>query len=158
MNLKPTERRSESHRKEPMATASVHRNQIAKRRSSRVALNAPIGLSGEDRQKCSFTMPAKATKLNKHGAAIQLNRELLVGSTVVVRNKSGTQVSARVVAQLAGLQGVPTYAIEFAEQDDRVETFWGITFPSVESRGATSQAEEQSGIVRRRRGIASRQD
>jgi hypothetical protein len=156
MNLKPTERRSESHRKDPMATTSVHRSQIAKRRSSRVALNAPIGLSGEDRQKCSFTMPAKATKLNKHGAAIQLNRELLVGSTVVVRNKSGTQVSARVVAQLAGLQGVPTYAIEFAEQDRKVETFWGITFPSVENR-ATAQAEEQSGIVRRRRGTASLQ-
>lgn len=122
-----------------------------------MALNAPIGLSGEDRQKCSFTMPAKASNLNRHGAAIQLNRELLVGSTVVVRNKSGTQVSARVVAQLAGLQGIPTYAIEFAEQDDRVETFWGISFPSVESRGATGQAAEQSGIVRRRRGIASLQ-
>jgi hypothetical protein len=158
MNLKPTERRSESHRKDPMATASVHRSQIAKRRSSRIALNAPIGLSGEDRQKCSFTMPAKATKLNKHGAAIQLNRELLVGSTVVVRNKHGTQVSARVVSQLAALQGIPTYAIEFAEQDDRVETFWGITFPPVESRETSARAEEQSGIARRRRGVASPQD
>jgi len=123
-----------------------------------MALNAPVGLSGEDRQKCPFSMPAKATNLNKHGAAIQLNRELLVGSTVVVRNKSGAQVPARVVAQLAALQGVPTYAIEFAEHDDRVKTFWGITFPSVESRGATTQAAEQSGIMRRRRGIASLQD
>ena len=122
-----------------------------------MALYAPVGLSGEDRQKCSFTMPAKATNLNRHGAAIQLNRELLVGSIVVVRNKSGIQVSARVVAQLAGLQGIPTYAIEFAEQDERVNTFWGISFPSVENRGATGQAAEQSGIVRRRRGITSLQ-
>ena len=122
-----------------------------------MALNASIGLSGEDRQKCSFTMTAKATNLNRHGAAIQLNRELLVGSTVVVRNKSGAQVSARVVAQLAGLQGVPTYAIEFVEQDDRGKTFWGITFPSLKSRGATAKAAEQSGITRRRRGIASLQ-
>ena len=122
-----------------------------------MALNAPLGVSGEDRQKCAFTMPAKATNLNRHGAAIQLNRELLVGSTVVVRNKRGAQVSARIVAQLAGLQGIPTYAIEFAEHDERVNTFWGITFPSVESRGATGQAEEQAGIVRRRRGIASQQ-
>src|SRR6266852_3310642 len=147
MNLNPKAARSESHRKDLMAAASVHRSQMARRRSSRIALNAPVGLSGEDRQKCSFTMPAKATKLNKHGAAIQLNRELLVGSTVVVRNKSGAQVSARVVAQLSALQGVPTYAIEFAEQDDRVETFWGITFPPVESRGASAQAAEHSGIV-----------
>jgi hypothetical protein len=137
-----------------MASASVHRTQMAKRRSSRVALNAPIELSGEDRQKCSFTIAAKATKLNKHGAAIQLNRELLVGSSVVVRNKSGVQVSARVVAQVASLEGVPTYAIEFAEQDDIVKTFWGITFPSAESRGPNTQDAEQSGIARRRRGTA----
>jgi hypothetical protein len=155
MNLKPTESRPESHRKDLMANAGVQRSQVAKRRSSRVALNAPVGLSGEDRQKIPFTMPAKATKLNKHGAAIQLNRELLVGSTVTVRNKSGTQVSARVVAQLAALEGVPTYAIEFAEQDDREKTFWGITFPSVESRGATAQSAEQSGIMRRKRHAAT---
>ena len=158
MNLKPTERRSESPRKDSMAATTVHRSQIAKRRSSRMALNAPVGVSGDDRQKCAFTMPAKATNLNKHGAAIHLNRELMVGSTVVVRNKNGTQVSARVVAQLAALQGVNTYAIEFAEQDDRVKTFWGITFPSAESRGATAQAAEQSGIMRRKRSIASLRD
>src|ERR1700722_13407227 len=160
MTLKPTERRSESHRKDLMATASIHRSQIAKRRSGRMALNAPIGLSGEDRQKCSFTVPAKATNLNRYGASIQLNRELLVGSIVVVQNKSGTQVSARVVAQLAALQGVPTYAIEFAAQDDddQAKAFWGITFPSVESRGATADAAEQSGTIRRRRGSASLQD
>jgi hypothetical protein len=95
-----------------------------------MALNAPIALSGEDRKKCSFTTPAKATNLNRHGAAVQLNRELLVGSTVVVRNQRGTLVSARVVAQLAALRGVPTYAIEFLEQDDKAKNFWGITFPS----------------------------
>jgi hypothetical protein len=49
-----------------------------------MALNARITLSGHDRAKCSFTMPARATNLNRHGAAIQLNRELLVGSTIVL--------------------------------------------------------------------------
>jgi hypothetical protein len=157
MNLKPLEPRTESHGKDLMATAGIHRSQIAKRRSSRIALNAPIGLSGEDLQKGSFNISAKATNLNKHGAAIQLNRELKVGSTVIVRNKSGTQVSARVVAQLSTLQGVPSYAIEFAEPDDAIRTFWGITFPSVESRGTPAQAAEQSGIMRRRRPVASQQ-
>lgn len=93
-------------------------------------LHAPVGLSGEDRQKCSFTITAKATNLNKHGAAVQLNRELVVGSVVLVRNKQGAQVSARVVAQLATLQGVPTYGIEFVEKDERAGGFWGIAFPS----------------------------
>ncbi len=96
-----------------------------------MALNAAIGLSGEDRQKCSFSLSAKATNLNRHGAAIQVSRELLVGSTVVVRNQRGTLISARIVAQLAALRGVPTYAIEFVEQDDKAKNFWGITFPSI---------------------------
>jgi hypothetical protein len=95
-----------------------------------MALNATVALSGEDRHKCTFAMPARATNLNKHGAAVQLNRELRVGSAVVVRNQRGTLVSARVVAQLAAPQGIPTYAIEFVEQDDKAKNFWGITFPS----------------------------
>lgn len=137
-----------------MATVTVKRSQIAKRRSNRIALNSPIELSGQDRQKCSFTMAASASNLNRHGATVQLNRELLVGSTVVVLNKRGTQVCARVVAQLSALQGVPTYGIEFIEQDERAKNFWGITFPSLES-SATAQVAEQSGIARRRRGIPS---
>jgi hypothetical protein len=56
-----------------MTTVAVNRIQIAKRRSSRIGLNARIGLSGQDREKRTFTMPARATNLNKHGAAIQLN-------------------------------------------------------------------------------------
>jgi hypothetical protein len=95
-----------------------------------MALYAAIGLSGEDREKCSFTMPARATNLNRHGAAVQLNRELSVGSVVRVRNKRGTEVSARVVARLAAVRGVSAYAIEFIEMNDKASNFWGITFPS----------------------------
>jgi hypothetical protein len=112
-----------------MTTVAVNRIQVSKRRSSRIALNARIGLSGQDREKCTFTMPARATNLNRHGAAIQLNRELLVGSAVVVRNGRGTQASARVVAQVSAAQGVYTYGVEFLE-GDAVKDFWGITFPS----------------------------
>lgn len=129
MNLKPAHPHLKAHRPDLSTHANVGRSMMAKRRSNRVALHASVGLSGEDRQKCSFTMPAKATKLNKHGAAVQLVRELQVGSVVTVKNKSGTELSARIVAQLAGLQGVSTYAIEFVEQDEKAETFWGITFP-----------------------------
>jgi hypothetical protein len=113
-----------------MTTVAVNRIQIAKRRSSRIGLNARIGLSGQDREKRTFTMPARATNLNKHGAAIELNRELLVGSAVVVQNGRGTQASARVVAQVsATAQGSYTYGVEFLE-DGGVKDFWGITFPS----------------------------
>ena len=95
-----------------------------------MSLSAPVGLTGEDRQKGSFAIDARATNLNKHGAAVQLGRELMVGSVITLRNKQGAQVSARVVARLAAVQGVSTYGIEFVERDASAESFWGISFPS----------------------------
>src|SRR5262249_7415547 len=106
------------------------RSQIAKRRSNRMQLKASVALSGEDRLKVSFNMPAKATNLNRHGAAVQLSRDLIVGSVVVVQNKRRAQVSARVVALLSATQGASTYGIEFIELDDKALNFWGISFPS----------------------------
>lgn len=98
-------------------------------------------------------MPAKATNLNRHGAAIQVERDLLVGSIIVVRNPRGTQVSARVISQLAASpRGVSVYAIEFI--DDEANNFWGITFPPIASRVAIA---EQAGMARRRRGFSSLQ-
>jgi hypothetical protein len=107
--------------------AGIVRNQ---RRSKRMGLNASVGLSGEDRLKCSFTMPARATNLNKHGAAVQLTRDLEVGSVVRLRNKTNGEASARIVSLLKASQGVSTYAIEFVEPDEGSTTFWGISFPS----------------------------
>jgi PilZ domain len=112
-------------------TGSVDGMQVPKRRSSRMALKARITLSGDDRAKCAFTMPAKATKLNRHGAAIQLNRELLVGSTILLQNTRHAQLSARVVTLIsAQRQGVYTYGVEFLEADAVEKNFWGINFPS----------------------------
>ena len=95
-----------------------------------MALNASVGLSGEDRQKSAFSIPVKATNLNRHGAAVQLNRELPVGTVVKLRNQRGAEISARVVALLAARQGTSTYGLEFVEQDDRAQSFWGISFPT----------------------------
>ena len=95
-----------------------------------MGLSASVALSGEDCLKCSFTMPARATNLNKHGAAVQLARDLEVGSVVRLRNKNRSEVPARIVALLKASQGVSTYAIEFVEQNGGASTFWGISFPS----------------------------
>ena len=80
-----------------MAIPASGRTSALKRRSTRIPLHSSVAVSGEDRSKCSFTIGAKATGLNKHGGAIQIIRELLVGTTVLVRNKRGTQISARIV-------------------------------------------------------------
>ncbi len=96
-----------------------------------MTLKAPVGLSGHDHQKCPFTMPAHATNLNRYGAAVQVNRELLVGSIVQVCNKYGTQLSARVVTLINAIAtGTRTYGIEFVEQNEQSKDFWGITFPT----------------------------
>jgi len=136
-----------------MDTIATNRAQIAKRRSSRIALNTSVGLSGLDTQKNPFTMPVKATNLNRYGAAIHLPRQLLVGSTVTVRNARGTQISARVVAQLAVSQGLSAYGIEFVERDETANSFWGITFPTLGGQGAGPQAAEHRGMARRKRGM-----
>ena len=112
-----------------MVIPAAGRTSVLKRRSTRIPLNSSVAVSGEDRSKCSFTIGAKATGLNKHGGAVQITRELLVGTTVLVRNKRGTQISARVVSQINADQGVLKYGIEFVEEDARSATFWGITFP-----------------------------
>ena len=95
-----------------------------------MGLNALVGLSGEGRLKCSFTLTARATNLNKHGAAVQLSRDLAAGSVVRLRNKNRSEVCARIVALLKESQGVSTYAIEFVDQDGGASNFWGISFPS----------------------------
>jgi hypothetical protein len=41
--------------------------------------------------------------------AIQITRELLVGTTGLVRNKRGTQISARVVSQINAEHGLLKY-------------------------------------------------
>ena len=119
-----------------------------------MALSAPVGLSGEDSQKCPFTMPAKATNLNRYGAAIHLPRQLSVGSTVTVRNARGTQLSARIVAQLAISQGVSAYGVEFMQPGDVSNGFWGINFPPLENRGVAAQVANQAGSARRRHSVA----
>ena len=106
------------------------RQAISKRRSNRMALNAAVGLSGEDRHKGAFNVNVKATNLNRHGAAIQLHRELAVGSTVKIRHERGTEIVARVVSQISAVEGLRTYGVEFVEHDERTKNFWGISFPS----------------------------
>jgi len=133
MNLRHSDRHLHPHRKHnhSFAAAAAGRGAMSRRRSSRMALNAAVDLFGEDRQKSTFSVRAKATNLNRHGAAVQLNRELQVGSVVKVKNQHGAQVSARVVAQVLAMPGVSTYAIEFLDQGDAAQNFWGISFPSI---------------------------
>jgi len=129
MSLKHSEHHRPKLHHSHVAASALIRSQVNKRRSSRMALNASVGLSGEDRLKVTFTMPAKATNLNRHGAAVQLSRDLPVGTIVTMKNQRGAEVSARIVSVIAAVQGISTYGIEFVDHDDKAHQFWGISFP-----------------------------
>ena len=111
-----------------MHKAQADRSQPAKRRSARIPLSARITLSGHDREKRAFTITARATNLNRYGGAIQLPRDLSVGSIIVIRNGHGVQAPARIATQSA-VRGIYTYGVEFLEGDS-VTAFWGINFPA----------------------------
>ncbi len=129
MSLKHSHHHPKPHHSN-IGAAALTRSQVSKRRSSRMSLNASVGLSGEDRLKVTFTMSAKATNLNRHGAAVQLSRDLPVGSVVTLKNQRGEQVTARIVSVIAVVQGVSTYGVEFVDKENDARQFWGISFPT----------------------------
>lgn len=94
-----------------------------------MSLNATVGLTGKERD-LPFNLSAKATNLNKHGAAVQLTRDLPVGTHVQMRNARGVQVSARIVSVISAVEGVRTYGVEFVDHGEHTKEFWGISFPS----------------------------
>ena len=109
-----------------MSTSPIPVNS-GQRRSPRIAVLMPISIAGEDSRKCAFSESAAATNLNLHGAAIQLNRQLIVGSVVTLTNRDGVEAPARIVAQAGVAPGAFVYGVEFVlgHQAD----FWGISLP-----------------------------
>ena len=96
------------------------------RRSQRITLLMPINVAGQDLQKCAFSEAATATNLNLHGAAIQLNRQLIIGSVVTVTNRIGIEAPARIVAQVGVAEDAFIYGIEFVQ--GRQPNFLGVSF------------------------------
>jgi hypothetical protein len=96
------------------------------RRSPRIALPIPINVIGQDLEKRAFSEAATATNLNLHGAAIHLNRQLIVGSVITISNRCGIESPARIVSQVAVVKGEFIYGIEFVQ--GRQPNFLGVSF------------------------------
>ena len=115
-----------------------------------MALSAAVGLSGEDNQKCTVhdgrkgyeSEPVRSGDPPSPSVVGWLERKC-------TQYPWNSNISARVVAQLATSQGISVYGIEFKERGDISNGFWGISFPPLESRGASAQVAEQAGIARR---------
>ena len=85
------------------ATICQHPRISARRRSKRIALTVPVEISGKDAEQCSFTLTTTASNLNRNGAMLQLNRDLVADSVLVIQNARRARASARVVARLRRL-------------------------------------------------------
>jgi PilZ domain len=83
------------------------------RRSPRIAVLIPINVAGQDHQKRAFSESATAINVNLHGAAIRLNRQLIIGSAITVTNQIGIKAAARIVAQVGVAEDAFIYGIEF---------------------------------------------
>ena len=96
---------------------------------------AAVGLSGQDRQKNAFNFAgASATISTGTARPLPCTARLQVAPRSS-QNKRGTQIAARVVAQLAALQGVPTYAIEFLDKEEKADLSGNyVPYQRVESR------------------------
>jgi hypothetical protein len=99
-----------------------------KRRTTRVALQQTVGISGEDRNGQKFTVGGKATGLNRHGGAIAVPRQVNVGATLTLRNVQKLEATVKVISQIKAVSGLHSYGVQFVEE---AEGFWGITFPQV---------------------------
>ncbi|HVH69831.1 MAG TPA: PilZ domain-containing protein, partial [Candidatus Dormibacteraeota bacterium] len=99
------------------------------RRSERVLLNLPVRVSvmlerGED-----FLGEGQTVDVSHNGAAITVNRDLLVGQTVKVRRVEGNKEA---VARVVGCYkdpsaNSPVFGITLTESSDN---FWDIVFPT----------------------------
>lgn len=107
-------------------SASLIPNNGGLRRSPRIALAITVNVIGHDLERRAFSEEATATNLNLHGAAIHLNRQLIVGSVITISNRCGIESPARVVSQVAVVKGEFIYGIEFIL--GRQPNFLGVSF------------------------------
>lgn len=101
---------------------------LGRRRTKRMALSVSLEVSGEDLKGVSFRLIATATNLNRDGGMLRLDRDLPIGSTLLLKHR-GLRGSARVVAQTRAAQGHCAYGVEFIETEGSKD-FWGIHFPT----------------------------
>jgi hypothetical protein len=115
-----------SHRH--MNQMSLVREQVlGKRRSQRVKVPMQIGVASAEAAAKEKPFRATATNLNRYGALVCSEREVRVGSHVLLINPKNEKALARVVVEAHRRESLRQYGVEF--MDSRAgETFWGLTF------------------------------
>jgi hypothetical protein len=102
-------------------------HQANKRRSTRVVIDFPVMVFGQDLDGKIFGEKTKTMTVNAHGALIGLRIRIDPQKPVYLENiKIGAEVQCRVVFQKDSKNDLFEVALEFATPNAR---FWGMNFP-----------------------------
>jgi len=108
-------------------TPKTPQNPAIKRRSSRVAIDMPVVLFGQQVNGKVFTEDTRTTIVNAHGALLTLALGAEIKPSLLLINRTTkAEVQCRVVFQKEMEKGKVELGVEFLEPQPR---FWGIAFP-----------------------------
>jgi len=102
-------------------------NPAIKRRSSRVAIDMPVEVFGQQSNGKVFREETRTTIVNAHGALLNLASAVEIKPSVLLINKiTKLEVQCRVISQKEAEKGKSELSVEFIDPQPR---FWGIAFP-----------------------------
>ncbi|MGH9679020.1 MAG: PilZ domain-containing protein, partial [Candidatus Acidiferrales bacterium] len=102
-------------------------NSPIKRRSSRVAIEMPVEVFGQQANGKVFREETRTTIVNAHGALLILPAGFEIKPSVLLINKTTKlEVQCRVISQKETEKGKSELGVEFVTPQPR---FWGIAFP-----------------------------
>ena len=98
-----------------------------KRRSSRVAIDMPVEVFGQQANGKVFREETRTTIVSAHGALLMVSTvNEIKPSVLLINKKSNTEVQCRVVSHKEVEKGKAELSVEFVSPQPR---FWGIAFP-----------------------------
>jgi len=97
------------------------------RRSSRVVIDTPVTVAGQNMNRRMFVEHAKTVSVSAHGALIHMKSDVDSNRPVLLSNpRTGMEVQCRVANRKDLSAGGAEIGLEF---DDALPKFWGIHFP-----------------------------
>jgi hypothetical protein len=113
---------------------------VIKRRSSRVAIDMPVVVFGQQVNGKVFREETRTTVVNAHGALIILSAEVDIKPSVLLVNQiSKMEAQCRVISQKETERGKSELGVEFVAPQPR---FWGIAFPPEDWNNADRKMPE----------------
>jgi hypothetical protein len=102
-------------------------HQPPKRRSSRVVIDIPVKLIGQDTDRKMFVEETKTVSVNSQGALVIIKSNIDARKPVLIANpKTEMEAQCRVAFRKENTGGGSEIGLEFA---DPIPKFWGIHFP-----------------------------